>query len=154
MTIDLMPTLTRLAGAELPRERKIDGRDIWPLLSGAPGAKSPHEALYFYWGDALEAVRSGNWKLHFPHVYRSLTGKPGSGGKPAGYTEERIDLALYDLSTDPVERTNVAEKHPEVVRRLSALADGGREDLGDTATGRKGSGVRPPGRLPAAPPGT
>ncbi|HEX6984247.1 MAG TPA: sulfatase, partial [Planctomycetaceae bacterium] len=68
-TIDLLPTVAALAGAALP-ERPIDGKNITPLLRGDEGARSPHEAFFYYWGDALHAVRSGDWKLHFPHDYR------------------------------------------------------------------------------------
>lgn len=147
MTIDLLPTLARLAGAEVPTDRIIDGRDIWPLLSGQPGARSPHEALYFYWERELQAIRSGRWKLHFPHEYRTLKGKPGSGGKPGKYEQRHIALSLFDLETDPGETTNVAAEHPDVVKRLEQLAEQARDDLGDVATGRKGRGVRPPGHI-------
>ena len=64
MTIDLKPTLANLSGAPAPDERIIDGRDVWPLLTNAPNAQAPHDALYFYWGTELHAVRSGRWKLH------------------------------------------------------------------------------------------
>jgi arylsulfatase A len=145
-TIDLLPTIAKLAGAPLP-ERKIDGKDIWPLLSGQAGAKTPHEAYYFYWGRELQAVRSGKWKLHFPHEYRALTGTPGQDGRPNGYSQQRIGLALYDLEADVGEKNNVAEQHPEVVARLTALAEKAREDLGDALTQRKGANVRESGRL-------
>jgi arylsulfatase A-like enzyme len=62
--IDLLPTLVGLAGGEVPTDRKIDGRDLWPLLAGEPGARSPHDVFYLFRGNALEAVRSGPWKLH------------------------------------------------------------------------------------------
>src|SRR5262245_61227811 len=104
MTIDLLPTLARLAGADLPK-LPIDGKDIGPLLRGEAGATSPHEALYFYWGQALEAVRAGPWKLHFPHTYRSMTGKPGSGGQPGGYSLAKIGLSLFNLEKDVGETT-------------------------------------------------
>ncbi|MBX6312626.1 MAG: sulfatase [Isosphaeraceae bacterium] len=146
MTIDLLPTLAHLAGADLPA-RRIDGRDIGPLVLGEPGAVSPHEALYFYWGNELQAIRSGRWKLHFPHTYRTPDGHPGSGGRPSANIEKRIDLALFDLEEDPGETTDVSDRNPEVIARLSRLAEEAREDLGDSATGRKGSGKRAPGRL-------
>lgn len=146
MTIDLLPTLAKLAGAPLPKN-KIDGLDISPLLLQPTEAKSPHEALFFYWGRELQAVRSGKWKLHFPHSYRSLTGKPGMDGKSGGYTQEQIGLALFDLDQDIGEKTNVAEQHPDVVTRLKALAEQAREDLGDSATKQEGKGVRAPGML-------
>lgn len=147
MTIDLLPTVARLVGARLPAH-PIDGKDIWPLMGGEPGARSPQEAYYFYWGNELQAVRMGNWKLHFPHTYRTLAGRPGgTGGTPAPYEDARIDLALYDLAADVGESRNVAAQHPEVVKRIEELAEKMRAELGDSATGRKGSGVREPGRL-------
>jgi arylsulfatase A-like enzyme len=146
MTIDLLPTIAKLAGAELPKH-KIDGLDIWPLIAGKPNAKNPHDAYYFYWNRELQAVRSGKWKLHFPHKYISLDDKPGGkDGRPARYVQRETPLALFDLAEDMGETTNVAAKHPEIVKRLKELADKAREDLGDSATRQEGKGVRPPGR--------
>lgn len=148
MTIDILPTIAGLIGAKLP-DHKIDGLDIWPLMSGQEGARSPHEALYFYWGQTLEAVRSGNWKLHFPHKFRTLAGRPGgSGGIPADYETGEIGLSLFDLENDPAETTDLAAKHPDAVRRLETLADQIRQDLGDAAKKMKGPGVRESDRLP------
>ncbi len=148
MTIDILPTIAGLIGAKLP-DHKIDGLDIWPLISGQEGARSPHEALYFYWGASLEAVRSGNWKLHFPHKFRTLAGRPaGSGGIPADYQTGEIGLSLFDLENDPAETTDLAAKHPDTVRRLETLADQIRGDLGDAAKKMKGPGVRESDRLP------
>lgn len=147
MTIDLLPTIAKLIGASLPA-RKIDGLDIWPLMAGEPGAKSPHEVLYFYYHrNDLEALRSGKWKLILPHRYRSLTGKPGADGKSAGYTQKMAGLELYDLNSDVGETTNVAAEHPDVVKRLQALAEQARDDLGDSLTQREGKNRRPPGKL-------
>jgi arylsulfatase A len=146
MTIDLLPTIAHLAGAEVPH-LPIDGKDVWPILRGESGARSPHEAYYFYWDRELQAVRSGQWKLHFPHSYRSLAEGPGRDGKPGKYKETRTDLALYDLETDIGERTNVANAHPEIVQRLTTLADRARADLGDSATKSIGKDVRSPGRV-------
>jgi arylsulfatase A len=145
MTIDVLPTLAKLAGAELPKH-PIDGLDVWALASGQAGAKSPHEALYFYWGQQLEAVRSGKWKLHFPHPYRTLAGKPGGGGQPTAYVQAKTELALYDLEADIGEKTDVAARNPDVVERLKKLADRAREELGDMATKQVGRGVRPAGK--------
>ena len=152
MTIDLLPTIAKLAGAERPADRPadrpIDGLDIWPLISAASNAVTPHEAFYFYWGGALEGIRSGKWKLHFPHNYRTLAGKPGGkGGQPVEYASAHIGLSLFDLEQDPGETTNVADKNPEVVSRLQTLAEQARQDLGDAATKRTGRGVRKAGQL-------
>ncbi|MEX2174717.1 MAG: sulfatase [Pirellulaceae bacterium] len=146
-TIDVLPTLARLAGGEPPADRIIDGRDIWPLLAGKADAKSPHDAFYYYWNDGLEAVRSGQWKLHLPHDYRTLTGEPGNDGQPGPYKNAKTGLALFDLAADVGESNDVAGEHPEIVRRLQAIADEARDDLGDTLTGRKGKNRRPAGKL-------
>jgi len=147
MTIDVLPTIARLTGAKLP-DHKIDGQNIWPLLSGEKDAKSLHEALFFYYGrNNLEAMRSGKWKLHFPHGYLSMV-KPGRNGNPGNNKRANTGLALYDLSTDIGEKKDVAGEHPDVIARLKELADAMREDLGDDLAGRKrGTGTREPGRL-------
>ena len=139
MTIDLLPTIVRITGAKLPAG-KLDGKDITPLLYGEPGAKSPHDGYFFYWNNELHAVRSGAWKLYFPHTYRSLVGsEPGNDGKPGPYKEAKVGLELYNLDDDLSERTDVANRHPDVVRRLQALADGMRADLGDSLRKKKGN---------------
>jgi len=146
-TMDMLPTIAGLAGAKLP-EHKIDGKDIWPVISGQPGAKSPHEAFFYYQGWALEAVRSGPWKLHFPHNYRTLAGRPGgTGGQPAKYEQAQIGLTLFDLENDISEQHNVADQHPDIVERLQKLADAMRQDLGDAARKMPGPGRRPPGKV-------
>ncbi|HYT61514.1 MAG TPA: sulfatase, partial [Haliangiales bacterium] len=133
-TMDLLPTFARLAGAEVPRDRIIDGKDIWPLMSGQPGAKTPHDAYLYYWGKHLQAVRSGKWKLHLPHNY-DHPDPPGHDGKPGKYAKREISVALFDLETDIGETNNVADQHPEIVARLQGLAGKCRDDLGDSATG-------------------
>ncbi len=119
-TMDLLPTIAAITGAELPRW-PIDGQSILPILEGRPVAASPHDAVYFYDGVELQAVRSGRWKLHLPHAYRTVArpGKDGNAGE-----EERRDLALslFDLEADPGETANVAAQHPDVVKRLKAAA--------------------------------
>lgn len=147
MTIDLLPTFAELSGADRSGDLPIDGLTITPLLLAQPEAKSPHEALYFYWGRELQAIRSGRWKLHFPHKYRSLDGPPGADGKPAPYLEREIGLSLYDLQSDPGEKSDLAAQHPDLVEQLSRLADAAREDLGDSTTNRKGKNVRAAGQL-------
>lgn len=142
MTIDLLPTIAELIGAPLP-ELPIDGLSIAPLLRDN-NQKSPHEALYFYWGPELQAIRSGQWKLHFPHNYRTLAGKPGgSNGTPARYENAIIEESLFNLASDPGESRNLAAEHPEIVAQLRTLAEAARDELGDT--NRKGRGQRPAG---------
>ncbi len=145
-TLDVLPTCVKLTGGKVPTDRIIDGQDIWPLLS-QPGAKSPHEVFYYYWDTGLEAVRSGEWKLHFPHVYRSLQGAAGKDGLPNGYLQAKTELALYNLKSDPGEKSNVADNNADVVARLQKLAEAAREDLGDSLTKRAGKNRRPADQL-------
>jgi arylsulfatase A-like enzyme len=60
--MDVLPTLVTLAGGEVPTDRVIDGKDIWPVIAGADGAKSPHEVLYYLSGRSVKGVRMGDWK--------------------------------------------------------------------------------------------
>jgi arylsulfatase A-like enzyme len=145
-TMDILPTLAGLAGAAIPQDRVIDGKNIWPLMHGRSGAKTPHEAYFYYWAQHLQAVRSGPWKLHLPHSYRHPE-PAGGGSNPGKYVTRQIGLALFDLDTDLGETTDVSAQHPEVVSRLQALAEQCRDDLGDSETKRVGRNVREPGRL-------
>jgi arylsulfatase A len=146
MTIDIFPTIASFTGAELP-SHPIDGLDISSLLVAKPGAVSPHQAYFFWWGQELQAVRSGRWKLHFPHEYKVLDGSAGQDGKPGKEAKQLIALSLFDLKTDPNETVDVSASHPDEVARLKLLADAARTELGDTATATVGRSVRSPGRI-------
>jgi arylsulfatase A-like enzyme len=139
-SMDLLPTFARLTGASLDKTRIIDGRDIWPLLAGEKGAKSPHEAFYYYHMDQLQAVRSGPWKFYLPLAARR--GAPGAG--------QPSPARLYNLNDDLVEANNVAADHPKVVARLTTLADKARADLGDGD--QPGQHQRPAGHVSPATP--
>ncbi len=103
---DILPTFVKLAGGKLPSDRTLDGRDIWPVLGGAPGVKGPHQEFFFFKGLKLEAVRSGFWKLRL-----------GTN-------------VLHNLYKDIGENTNIAAAHPEIVARLQVVADRMKDDLG------------------------
>jgi len=151
MSLDLFPTIAKLIGAELPNHR-IDGRDVWPIISGENRAKNPHSAYWFYYEvNQLQAVVTGDgrWKLQLPHTYRTLAGKPGGrDGLPVPYEQRKLEKAeLYDLVNDISEVTDVAARHPDLVKRLEGEAEKAREELGDALTKRTGKGVREPGRV-------
>jgi arylsulfatase A len=141
MTIDLLPTLVAYAGGVVLEEPKIDGKNISAVLEARPGAKSPQEAYYFYWGDALHAVTSEKWKLHFPHPYLHII-EGGKDGKPGKGETRKMELSLFDLDADISESKNVADQNPVVVKKLQMLGDKIREELGDSLTGKKGSQLR------------
>jgi arylsulfatase A len=148
MTIDILPTVAGLIGADLPA-LKIDGKDAWQTWKGS--ADSPQDAYFFYYHtNNLEAVRAGKWKLHFPHGYRSMVGQtPGSGGSPGKYDySAKTELALFDMQQDIGEQHDVAAANPEVVARLVKLGDEIRRQLGDQLTGVVGTENREPGRMP------
>lgn len=147
MTIDLLPTLAKLVGADLPK-LKIDGKDVAPLLRCEPGAKNSDRAYFYYFGkNELQAVRMGRWKLIMPHTYRTMNGQqPGKDGRPGKYKQVKAGLELYDLQTDVGESKSVADANPEVVTRLMVEVEAARTDLGDALTKRNGTGLRSPGR--------
>jgi arylsulfatase A-like enzyme len=99
-TMDLLPTFAKLAGAELPEDRVIDGKDIWPVLAGHAG--TPHTAFFYHRGNELVAVRSGKWKL------RAKNGQA---------------TALHDLDADIGETKNVLKANPRVAQRLLELME-------------------------------
>jgi len=142
-TMDLLPTFARLAGAAPPGDRIVDGHDIWPLMSGQEGAESPYEAFFYYMMPQLQAVRSGKWKLHLPLEKKWISYGGRTKAAPA---------RLYDVVADPGETKDLAEAHPEVVRRLRGLAERARADLGDV--GRPGENQRPAAFVEAARPQT
>lgn len=126
-TFDLLPTFASLATAQLPKN-KIDGHDIWPLLC-SESDKSPHEAFFYYKGNALKAVRSGRWKLHLKAT------------KGRGKQAKELRRQLFDLVADIGETTNVIESHAEVATALAAIANEFAAELK--------AGARAEGKLPA-----
>ena len=148
MGIDWLPTFASLTDSKLS-SNKIDGKNIWPLLTSETN-KSPHEALYFYYKqNELHAVRSGDWKLYFPRSYRSLNGRPGGvDGIPVKYDQNVVsENELYNLKSDPKELNNVLNDYPDIVSKLEKIGEEARYDLGDNLTNVKGVGTREVGKI-------
>lgn len=148
MTIDLLPTIAEITGAKLP-ELKIDGKSVWDIWTGKSN-KSPHDAYFFYYkSNELHGVRYNDWKLYFPHTYRSLNGREGGkDGYPVNYDMNEIDeIELYDLKNDISESKNVADQHPKIVLEIKSLADEMRKKLGDKLLSIKGTENRPAGSV-------
>ncbi len=138
--MDLLPTLVKLAGGEVPTDRVIDGHDIWPILSGEAGETSPYDAFCFYFLGQLQAVRSGKWKLYLPLEEK------WDRRRWSNRTCDPCELKLVDLDADIGEEQNLAAANPDVVERLTAYAEQAREELGDI--GRVGTGQRAAGHYP------
>ncbi|WP_086477721.1 MULTISPECIES: sulfatase family protein [Arenibacter] len=148
MAIDILPTIAEITGAPLP-ELPIDGKSIWPVLTG-DSTESPQEAYFFYYRvNELHGVRYGKWKMYFPHTYRTMDGQvPGADGLPGEYKMVALeDIALYDVVADKAETKNVTADHPEVVKKIRLLANDMRQKLGDSLLDLEGSENREVGRL-------
>ncbi|MCH1506874.1 MAG: sulfatase [Verrucomicrobiales bacterium] len=164
MSIDWLPTFVELCKGKAPT-KKIDGRSAKNVLFGTDDGIPPHEALFFYGGTGLQAVRSGDWKLHFPHPYITTAAEPGVGGKPSNWGNnkaqsitqsgingiasrhggrvEHLELSLFNVTADPGESVNLAEKHQNIVAKLTKLAEPIRKELGDSLTGIEATEIRP-----------
>jgi arylsulfatase A-like enzyme len=129
-TIDLFPTLAKICGAPLPKE-KIDGVDILPLWMNEKDANPRDEFVYYYRRNSLEAIRKGEWKLVFPHSYPAVKDSVGRNGYPGKSVNTNAELALYNLRTDPGEDRDVKSANPGIVKELQLLADKYRRSLGD-----------------------
>ncbi|MBI1900433.1 MAG: sulfatase [Planctomycetia bacterium] len=115
--MDLMPTCAKLAGAEVPADRPIDGVDIAPILFGKGSV--PRETFFYYRGQQLYAARKGVYKAHV------LT-RPGYGPeKPQAHDPP----LLFDVERDPGEHYNVAAAHPDVVKEILADIERHKADL-------------------------
>ena len=103
---DIMATLAELAGVARPAH--TDGISLVPTLLGHPERQQPREYLYWeYHMGKQQAVRLGSWK-----------------GIRFGGTKEPIEL--YDLDADIGETHNVADGHPDIVARITAIMEEAR----------------------------
>ena len=105
--IDVFPTLAAAAGADLPKDRIIDGRNLLPAARGEGGVSREDNAIFWSSG-VYRVVRAGDWKLH-------VNGVMG---------EKR----LYNLKADPGEKTDLSERRADKVAELQVLIDAHYED--------------------------
>jgi uncharacterized sulfatase len=126
MVIDLLPSFARLAGADIPTDRVIDGRDVTAMWTS--GAKSPHEILYFINDNGLAAVRSPRFKLLLSEYYRA------SLIDFRRYTAPK----LFDMEADPRERYDVANRYPGEYARLLSIAETMSAQIAPLAVDRGG----------------
>jgi uncharacterized sulfatase len=113
--LDILPTFARLAGAQVPADRVLDGYDLSATLRGS--SPSGRNTVFYYAnsGDGvLSAVRRGPYKAHF------IVPGADSGGSSGGLS---APPQLYNLDQDPSEKYDLADKHPELIAELRRLAD-------------------------------
>jgi arylsulfatase A len=109
--VDLFPTFCELAGVPLPDDRKIDGMSLLPLLEAGSGQRH-HKYVYHTWDRYFPnpndrwSISDQRWKLAC-QIRR-------------GETATEKNWQLFDLDADLAEKNNLADKHPEIVRRLRA----------------------------------
>ncbi len=140
-SIDIVPTLLKVAGVNVPGQAQWDGHDMMPVLTQS--AKTPHEALYGMFHHEVYVVRRGPWKLHLktqthtpdymdenwvdPRGPDGVTilgpcAQPLSDQFPGLLTGDSPQSnMLFNLETDPGEQRNVADEHPKVVRKLTKM---------------------------------
>lgn len=133
--MDVFPTVVRLAGAEMPRDRVIDGRDLMPLLSG-DAQHSEHDFLFHYCNAYLNAVRWRNgssvWKAFYFTPNFSPAGANGCFDKHlcfchGHYVTRHDPPLLFDLARDPSERQPLTpEAEPRYHEVLRVMADAAR----------------------------
>lgn len=129
-TIDLMPTIAKLAGAKMPQDRVIDGLDLSQIFHGSQTELD--RPFFFYQHQSLRAVREGDWKLHLPHSELDQTkeGQLWQSHVPKNDRPYIKELTLYNLKKDIGETTNVAQDHKEVVERLMKQLEFAKKDIG------------------------
>lgn len=107
--MDLFTTMALVAGADIPTDRPIDGKNILPLMKGEKKAKSPHKAVFgFRPRGGIESIRYQHWKLIMPKTDRF--------GK-------KTSAELYDLQKDLGETRNVAAQYPNLVEDMIRMGE-------------------------------
>lgn len=133
--MDLLPTLVQLAGGKAPKDRVIDGKNIWPLLSDDPKAVSPHEAIFYTRGRSVQGIRVGDWKYRSAVVkIKSKKEKKTPGNQRR---EKKVVAELFNLRDDIGEQKNLITKQPERAARLKKRLEAFRAELEKN--------LRPPG---------
>jgi len=129
--MDLLPTLTKLAGGKVPHDRVIDGRDIWPLICGAPDAKSPHDAIYYLRGRNVQAIRMGEWKYRIASKEKRTSKESRRQSDSNELTKSGNVETLYNVNEDIGETNNLIFQHPDIVARLKKQMEMFHQELRD-----------------------
>lgn len=115
--IDVLPTIAKLVGTELPSDLVLDGKDIRTLMLDAHPEPVRDVHLYYSANQSLAAIRQNEWKLFVGPAQNAQR------NARANQTPKSAEGELYNLSNDPYEQKDVAEQHPEIVKRLREKAE-------------------------------
>jgi arylsulfatase A-like enzyme len=111
-------TLAALVGTVFPADRKIDGRNLLPVLEGKTLQTPLHDSFVFYSrAGRVSAIRKGHWKLHVLAPELKHAGKLPPEALPDVIPAEPLPW-LFDLAADISETNNIAAQRPEVVDEL------------------------------------
>ena len=118
--VDWYPTLLKLAGAPLSQPLPLDGRDAWPTI--AEGKATPHDEILHNSTPGNGAIRVGNWKL-IVNGDRAEGAEDPAARNPEKKTKKKKSggaetVELFDIASDPNEKTNLALQHAEKVQQL------------------------------------
>lgn len=142
--IDILPTIADLTNSELP-PLKIDGVSLKEVLFNNKNAHPRNQFWYYYENNQLQAIRFGDWKRIYPHLYRTYYDEPlGENGMPGENKTRLCGDELYDLKSDSSESKNLFYQYPEIVKQLDSIAEIARMELGDALQKRKGAANRDP----------
>ena len=120
--LDFLPTVAHIAAVDLPKDRIIDGINIFELFAHSEEAESFYVYFAYYLMDQMKAIRMGDWKLHLPlDHYIDMWGKDKGSSK----------AELYNLNDDISEKIDLSEQFPEKVKELLVVAQMAREWIGD-----------------------
>ncbi len=121
--LDLLPTIAAIARVPVPADRKYDGYDLTPVLTGS--GPSPRKEMFYYQQTRLFAARKGDYKLH---LYSN---------NPMGYPQrmrELDTLRLYNLAHDPSEKWDIAADHPAIIAEIQELVTQHRATVDSVAS--------------------
>ncbi|MEM8671409.1 MAG: sulfatase [Planctomycetota bacterium] len=114
-TIDMLPTIASMTNSPLPDDKKIDGMDVSGLLLGTIEESPRDEFVHYTSRGELEGIRQGDWKLLVKQPP-----KPRRQRANANQASRPPEILLFNLREDLGEQTNLAEKHPDRVKQLTA----------------------------------
>lgn len=130
--LDILPTIMEVVGGRVPEN--IDGKSLWNAIEKD---EPVHDELVWSNGRDSWVVRKGRWKLAHNIGWVHNTFKlQGGVASPANKDYRYPDgTLLFDLENDIEETTNLANRHPEIIAKLTNIYNNWRTEMSDPRTG-------------------